>query len=218
MTEDRVRAKRGKYIVGITGGIASGKTVVTDYLKTLGYDVIDADEISRSITAKGMPAVGRLRARFGDGIIDAGGGLDRAALANLVFADTEKLAELNAILHGEISAGIEAEIERQAGLFFLSAPLLFEAGLDEICDCVWLISAEEDLRAKRGAQRDGATEGEVRKRMERQMPDPEKRRRADVIIENDESIEVLLQKVDAEIDKLCRPGCDRDCGIVTAQQ
>ncbi|MDR1778771.1 MAG: dephospho-CoA kinase [Clostridiales Family XIII bacterium] len=187
-------------IIGITGGIGSGKSTVTDYLAEKGYPIVDADKISRQVAEKGQPAVAELAARFGEDILDGEGNLLREKLAERVFPDEEKTRELNDIMHREIIRQMDDQLAfyelQQEPMVYLSAPLLFEAGLTLRCDEVWVVDADEDLRVVRAAERDGISVGAVRARAARQLSDEQRRRRADVLLDNSGSVEALLAQVD----------------------
>ena len=186
--------------IGITGGIGSGKSEVTKLLRQKGYTVIDADEVAREAAVPGEPAMLRLREELPDEVFLEDGNLNRQALAKLMFNDPMVLMTVNEIFHGDIRERIEAAArERQeAGdeTVFLSIPLLFESGADWMTDAIWLVAADEDIRLRRTMERDGLSEEDVRARMQSQMPEAEKRARADVIIENNGIIEELHTQVE----------------------
>jgi dephospho-CoA kinase len=199
-------------VIGITGGIGSGKSTVTAHLRRRLYSVYDADEIAREAVRPGEPALKELTEAFGEDILNADGTLNRSALADRVFGDDAKVEALNAILHGDISRRIDACIDRHRAQVlksrgkmktlktaFIDAPLLFESGLAARCDETWLITADEDIRLRRAALRDGQTEAQIRARAAHQLPDAEKRKRADIVVENNGSIEELIKKIDSLI-------------------
>ncbi|MDR1797743.1 MAG: dephospho-CoA kinase [Clostridiales Family XIII bacterium] len=189
--------------VGITGGIGAGKSEVTDYLLARGYTVVDADELAREATAPGQPALREIRAAFGDGVFvpkpEAGAPdvLDRKALAEVVFADADARARLEAIVHREVEQRIrEADYGGQKLVFF-SIPLLFETQSENEYDEVWLVTADEDIRIERACARDGESPEAIRSRIKAQMPESEKRARADIIIENNGSIADLKNQIES---------------------
>jgi dephospho-CoA kinase len=147
----------------------------------------------------------QIRAAFGDEFFD-GGSLNRAALAEYVFPDTERTARLNEIVWTEVAKDREAFLRKNSntayGTIFLSAPLLFETGMEKSCDEVWLISADEALRVKRAAERDGVTEESVRLRAALQLSDAEKAEKSCRVIRNDGSREDLLRNLDKELRSL----------------
>lgn len=189
-------------VVGLTGSMAAGKSTAAARLRELGAVVIDADQASRRVVEKGRPALAALAARFGPGILDGEGKLDRKAMAALAFTDPAALAALNGILHPAIRAEMERELDRarEAGarVAVLDVPLLFECGYDRLCRESWLVSAPLEARLSRAMARDGSTREAALKRMQAQMSEAQKRALADVILENDGPVEGLLRQVDAQ--------------------
>jgi len=192
--------------IGITGGIGSGKTEVTNIIREEGYIVIDADEISRELAKPGGPVLERLNNEIGQHVFSEDGHLDRKALAALMFNDPETLETVNRIFHPEIKRRISDLISIAASenrkAVFISAPLLFESGADKETDEVWLVTADDDIRIKRTAERDGISEKEVSERIRNQMPETEKLKKADVIIENNGSLEQLRSEIKTLLYKL----------------
>ncbi|MDR0851889.1 MAG: dephospho-CoA kinase [Clostridiales Family XIII bacterium] len=197
-------------IIGITGGIGSGKSLVTTYLRSLNYTVYDADEIAKEAVRPGEPVLERLREAFGPEILNAESGLDRQALADLVFGNEKNVEMMNGIMHGDVISRIDSalcrsrqQLTQTAGsgevknnTVFLSAPLLLEVGLDDRCDEVWLITADEEIRVQRAATRDNVPPEKIRDRIRHQMRDSEKSEKADVIIKNNESPAALYAQID----------------------
>lgn len=192
--------------IGITGGIGTGKSTVSEYLQEKGYRIIDCDAISRGITKAGSPALEELRQAFGDGIFRENGELDRKKTAAVVFSDPEKKAKLERIVTDRVFDELERSIRRAKddGLpaVFLDAPILFETGADRLCDRVWLVTAEEDLRIRRVASRDGMTAEEVRRRIRSQMPEEEKKKRSDSVLDNSGSVRDLQAQIDELLRKI----------------
>ena len=197
MSEDAGNMRR----IGITGGIGSGKSAVTDRLRELGYSVFDADEVAREAAEPGEPAMQLLREEFGDDIFLENGALNRPALSKLMFHNPDVLLKVNEIFHPDIQARIETKINDcdKNDVVFLSAPLLFESGIDWKTDEVWLVTADEDKRIDRVMKRDGISEADVRARMDNQMSDEEKRALSDVVIDNSGTLAQLYKSVDAKI-------------------
>lgn len=199
-------------IVGLTGGIGTGKSTAAGYLKARGFAHIDADEIGRQITADGSDMLPVLDAVFGPegelgekdrAILDEKGSLDRKTLADIVFTDAKKKARLDEVMFRAITAEIDRQIEllqkeNDSGMrgILLDAPLLFEAGLDGRCDCVLVLVADETVRIDRVCRRDGATAQEVRNRINSQMSDNEKIKKSDFVIDNSEGLEELEENLD----------------------
>ncbi|MDD4081184.1 MAG: dephospho-CoA kinase [Eubacteriales bacterium] len=170
------------YIIGLTGGIACGKSNLTSALISCGAVVIDADEISRAITAAGGLALPGIRAAFGDGVF-WGEELDRRKLAGLVFFDPSALKTLNAITHPLIFQEMHRQADQhvdQPALVF-DVPLLFETGADKCCDEVWCAYAAREIQLERLLQR-GLSEEEAIRRIDSQMSTKEKAQRSDHVI------------------------------------
>lgn len=175
-------------LVGLTGGIASGKSTLAAALSALGAPVIDADALAREAVRRGSPALARIAEQFGPAVVGPDGALDRKAMAAIVFADPGARERLEAIVHPAVRAGVAAETARLAGaghdLAFYDVPLLYERGLDREVDCVVVVHAPPEVQLARLRTRDGMTLDEARARLAAQMPIDEKARRADVVIEN----------------------------------
>ena len=186
--------------IGITGGIGSGKTEVTNIIRKKGYLVIDADEISRELAKPGEPVLDRLREEIGDSVFFENGNLHRKALAKLMFNNPDILRTVNGIFHTEIKKRIADMVSRADSdgrqVVFISAPLLLESGTDDMVDEIWLVTADENIRINRTKERDDVSEADVFERIQSQMPDSEKRDRADIIIENNGSLELLHSKIE----------------------
>ncbi|MDR0874780.1 MAG: dephospho-CoA kinase [Clostridiales Family XIII bacterium] len=182
--------------IGITGGIGAGKSAVTDYLRSKGFVVIDADEVQREATRPGEIAMLQLAEEIGDDIFLEDGELNRPMLADLMFSDPDILFTVNLILHSDIRARMEKKIAAAEGTVFLSIPLLFESKERWDCDAVWLVTADEDVRLSRAMARDGADEEAVRARMSAQMPEEEKRALTGIVIENNGTLAQLYANID----------------------
>lgn len=194
-------------VIGLTGGIGTGKSTASQYLQKLGFTIIDADRISREVVEPGKPLLAELKTAFGPEIILPEGALDRKALGSIVFSQEEKRLQLERIMHGEILRTIRDRVKeaRQSGRYraaFIDAPLLFETGLDGDCEIVWLITADDRVRIKRVMVRDGLTAEEVQARIDRQMSEEGKRRRADFIVDNSGAQSELYEALDALVAKL----------------
>ncbi len=166
------------YIVGLTGGIACGKSGVTAALRKAGAPVVDADEISRSLTAPGGTALPKIRRRFGDRVF-SGDALNRLALADAVFGKPEELAALNDIMHPLVYERIEDEVAAyaQSPAVVLDIPLLYETGYEKQCDEVWCVWAPEAAQVSRLKAR-GLSESQAKLRVNSQVPALEKAKRA----------------------------------------
>lgn len=181
------------YILGLTGGIGCGKSMAAAYLSELGAVHVDADGISRALTQPEGAALQPIRERFGDKVFHEDGTLDRAALAELVFGNKDNKIALEAILHPMIQARIMDRIENaaveQAPVVILDVPLLFETGMDALCDEVWAVSVPENVQLERVLERDGLSVDAARARIAGQMAMEERNNRADKVIMTDRPFE-----------------------------
>ena len=184
--------------IGLTGSIACGKSTVSAYLRELGYIVADADAISHALTAPGGRALPLLREAFGDAVFD-GDVLNRRALGSAVLTKTKKRAQLNSILHPMIISEIhEALLSHDAPdtLVFGDIPLLFECGMEEMFDRIWVVSVQEDIQLARIMERDHLSQDEALARIRAQMPLQEKRRLADAVIDSSGTIDETRRQID----------------------
>lgn len=174
-------------VVALTGGVGSGKSTVAGMLRELGATVIDADEAARAVVEPGTPGFLQIRDAFGERYVRAGR-LDRAALAELVFHDSEALRRLNEITHPLVRQWMaerqqEAEARGEARVV-LDIPLLFENGLQDAFATILLVYAPPDLQLRRLVEGRGFTEEDARSRIAAQLPMAEKRGRATYVIDN----------------------------------
>jgi len=187
-------------LVGLTGGLASGKSTVAAMLRQRGAVVIDADELARRAVEPGTPGLAAVVAAFGPAVVDAEGRLDREALAAVAFADDEARQRLEAIVHPEVFQLLAAELERHrasGAVVVFEAPLLIETGLDEGCDVVVTVSAAEDRRVERAVSARGIDAEDARARLRAQLSDAEREARADVVVRNDADVDELERRVEA---------------------
>jgi dephospho-CoA kinase len=193
-------------IVGLTGGIGSGKSAVARMFQEHGAVIVDTDAIAREVVVPPSPVLDAIRAEFGDAVIDASGALDRDAMAKIVFADEAKRLRLNELTHPEILKRVLARIGRYAPatMVVVVVPLLFESGFDRNCQKVVAVVAPQEVRLRRVMDRDGASEAAVRARMRAQLPDGDYERRADLVIRNTGAEADLRGEVDAAWDALTR--------------
>ncbi len=192
-------------IIGLTGGIGSGKTTVSDYFATLGIDVVDADIISHAITAKGSPMLLTLSEVFGAQIL-SNDELDRTKLRQLVFANPTKLAQLNAILHPAIRTQIKHELDHATSPYaILSAPLLLESmvgddkntGLVALCDRVLVVDVPMSLQLQRASRRDGQTQADIKAIIDRQIGREKRLAYADDVVDNSGDLDNLYRQIHA---------------------
>jgi dephospho-CoA kinase len=186
-------------IIGLTGGIGSGKSTVSTILRELGATVVDADEGARVVVQPGQPALGEIRDRFGDAVFAADGGLDREKLADVVFNDERARADLNAITHPRVRAWMAEQMQAAAAAgapaVVLDIPLLFESGLTAGLDEIVVVWAPVEEQFRRAVAR-GLRGDDVRARIKAQMPIEEKRSQATVVINNAGSKEQTRRQVE----------------------
>jgi dephospho-CoA kinase len=187
--------------VGLTGGLASGKSTVAARLAEHGIAVLDADAIVHSLYLPGAPGARAVAEEFGDGVLDARGGVDRSRLAQRVFGDPQALAQLTARVHPLVFEAQQRWLEgrERAGdrLAVVEATLLVESGGRDRYDVVIAVSAPERLRIERAVRRSGETEREgLQKRIAAQLRDEEREKAADIVLRTDGTKEELLRKVD----------------------
>jgi dephospho-CoA kinase len=184
--------------IGLTGGIASGKSSVGRLLEQRGLPVLDADAFAREALAPGSAGAQAVLAHYGDEVRAAGGGLDRAALGRIVFGDGAQRQWLEQLVHPLVRARFDAELEDLAAapVVVLMIPLLFEAGLEELCSTIWLVDCDEAQQLQRLMARDGFSAADARARIAAQWPLARKRALADVVIDNRGGSEQLAVQVE----------------------
>ncbi|MDR1926652.1 MAG: dephospho-CoA kinase [Endomicrobium sp.] len=184
-------------VIGLTGGIATGKSESAKYFEELGAHSIDADTISRELTAKGMPALNELVNFFGHDILCSNGILNRKKLANIIFSDKQAKLKVEKLLHTYIISHINKIISHKINKYnvVINAPLLFEVGLDKICDKTVVIWLPYDIQTKRLATRDNLNVEEIENRISSQMPMEEKVKLADFVIDNTGSKKNLRKNI-----------------------
>ena len=186
--------------IALTGGIACGKSTVSGMLSLLGASIIDADQISRSLTAPGGAALPAIRQAFGDSVFHADGTLDRPALSAVVFADKAAIEKLNAITHPlvkqEMATQLDSCRKQGAPLVVLDVPLLFEANMQHMGDLVACVTAPEEVQIDRMRTRNGFTREEALSRIRNQMPVCEKARLSDIVIDTNKPLEQLQKEVE----------------------
>lgn len=196
------------YIVGLTGGIACGKTTATDHLQSLGACVVDADVESRALTAPGGEALGDIRDVFGDGVFQPDGTLDRRALGEIVFSDVASRRALEGILHPMVQrrmlSAIGEAAKRGEKVVFLSVPLLFETGMDALCNETWVLTLDRDTQIERLMARDHLDRGAAERRIDSQMSTDDKAARAGQVIRTGRQVEQTRQELAHLYRDLCR--------------
>ena len=189
-------------VVGLTGGIASGKSTVSRMFEALGARIIDADRIARDVVAPGRESWSKIVERFGRGILLPDGSIDREKLGRIVFDDAEARSALNSITHpviiSEIAGRVATYIEQDAPLVLIDAALLFESGAKgSTIGEVIIVTAEEEIQVERIVRRDGLSPEAAGKRIAAQMPLDEKRRLADHVIDNSGTLDETRLQVKA---------------------
>ncbi|MGI8938586.1 MAG: dephospho-CoA kinase [Iamia sp.] len=185
-------------LVGLTGGIGSGKSAVSALLADHGAVVIDADAITRELQAPGQPVLAAIVERFGDEVMDRDGSLDRPALAAIVFSDADALADLNALVHPAVGAEIARRMEAEAGtdhLVVLDVPLLVESGRDDMAAVV-VVDVDPEVAVDRLVERRGMEAADARARMAHQASREDRLARADLVIDNSGDLDDLRRRVD----------------------
>ena len=188
-------------IIGLTGGIGSGKSTVSDYLRQKGCYIIDADAISRAVTGPGGPALEPILMEFGVMVFNEDGTLNRNRMSELVFSDEVKRKKLEDIVVTMVIDEFHAQVDhlRESGfegIAVFDAPLLFEYGLEKFVDETWLVTATIEARVARVVKRDNVTREKVMERIDSQMPSSEKEARADYVINNSIDLAWLYEQVD----------------------
>jgi dephospho-CoA kinase len=195
---------RPKLVVGLTGGIASGKTSVSRCFERLGVPVIDADVVARDVVAPGESGLNAIVKEFGPDVLDKQGRLDRRRLRELVFKDPDRRRNLESILHPEIRSCM---LERLRGLnhdyAVLAIPLLLETGQADLVDRVLVVDAPEAVQIERTHRRDGVSEADVRDIMAAQATRTDRLARADDVIENNGTLGELFNRV-SQLDEFYR--------------
>lgn len=179
-------------VIGLTGGIASGKSTISSILKAVGWPVIDADLIARQIVMPGSKGLEQIVNRFGPQMLNSDGMLDRKKLGKTVFDDPKKLSDLDKIEHPLIQEAIDSQLDefkkQHLPVVVLDVPLLFETGMDQECDLTVLAVVDRKTQLERLMKRDHCSKAAALKRINAQMPLEEKMRRADVTIDNNGSL------------------------------
>lgn len=192
--------------VGLTGGIATGKSTVAGYLRKQGIPIIDADVIAREVVVVGKPALDEIRTVFGDTVINEAGELDRKALGKLVFGNRALLKKLNAITHPYVYAEMEAQAEhyRIAGeqLVILDLPLLYETNNHAGAQKVIVVVVTEEKQLERLMKRNDLSLAEAKQRVAAQMPLAQKQLLADFVVDNNGTIQSTYEQVDQILKKL----------------
>ncbi len=204
---DAGRQRLGRMaVVGLTGGIASGKSTVAARLRERGVPVVDADRVAREVVEPGQPALEAIRARFGEGVMQADGALDRGALGARVFADPVELAALNAIVHPAILRRVGERMEALRGeghpFVVYEAALILENRLAPGLDALVVVIAEPEVQVERLMARNALDEAAARARLAAQTDNATRLAAADLVIENHGDVEALRARTDEVVEAL----------------
>jgi len=195
-----MRAPRTFLLVGLTGGIATGKSTVSEILRQLGCKIIDADQLARDVVEPEQPAWKQIVAEFGRGVVTDEGALDRKKLGAIVFADAERRKRLEAITHPAIRARFQARLDELAaqgfaGIVVFDAPVMIESGNYKNMDRLVVVVTDDATQAARLQERDGTDQAEGRRKIASQMPLAEKAKLADYVIDNSGAREATAAEV-----------------------
>lgn len=181
------------YVIGLTGGIGCGKSEAAKYLASLGALHLDADQVSRSLTAENGEALPEIRRVFGDGVFNDDGSLDRKSMAEIVFNDPSARRNLEGIIHPLVQRSMLRQMDEAARqgikVIILDVPLLFETGMDTLCDECWTMYTDRETQIERIMERDNATREHAEARIDSQMSSEERNARAARVIDSGKSIE-----------------------------
>ncbi|MFA9499592.1 dephospho-CoA kinase [Mannheimia sp. E30BD] len=191
------------YVVGLTGGIGSGKTTVSDLFAELGVDIIDADIVARQVVEKGTPLFDKITEHFGDDILNAEKELDRAKLRQIVFNNESEKDWLNNLLHPAIREEMVKKLQESTACYVIwVVPLLIENKLTEFCDRVLVIDVSPEIQLERATRRDKSKEETIKNIIAAQVSREERLSYADDVIENNLPIEQGLQLIKEQVQAL----------------
>lgn len=183
-------------VIGLTGGIACGKTTASNFFAEQGIEIIDADIAAREVVAPGEPALTEIVTRFGDEMLQPDGSLDRKKMRELVFADADKRKQLEAILHPRIRQRLRKQLQQAKGPYVIfSVPLMFESGLDQLTDRVLVIDVSPEVQRQRLIERDGSSVEQANAIVSAQMPREERNSRADDIVDNSTNLDDFISQL-----------------------
>ena len=192
-----------KKIIGLTGGIGSGKTTVAKFIEDMGFPVYFSDDRAKEIVNDDEVLKNRIKELLGDEAYDENGFYNRKYVSGIVFNDDEMRLQLNALIHPAVKIDFENWVENQNSEFvFKETALLFELKLNESCYKSVLVTADDNIRIKRVMDRDGKTYREVEAVMDKQMPEKDKVKKADFVIYNNSNIEDLKTETEKTVMKL----------------
>lgn len=196
-------------VVGLTGSIASGKSLVSRILKDMGITIVDADLVAREVVKPGQPAWHKIKKTFGSEVLNVDLTINRKLLAEKVFGNEQRLKSLNAITHPVIIEKIAGEINvfrtesrNRQKLLVIDVALLIETGLEKMVDKVWVVYIPEEIQIERLIKRDRITYEQALKRVRSQMSGEEKKKHADAVIDNSGTVEETRERVEQLVQEL----------------
>ena len=185
------------FILGVTGGIGSGKSAATQWFESQGIQVVDADIVAREVVEKGQPALQKIQQTFGDWVLQPDGSLDRRALREYIFQNPEARQTLEKITHPAIRQSIIKQLQKPRSAYvILVSTLLFETNQQEMVNHTLLVDASEQTQIQRASQRDGQNQEQIQKIIAAQMPRERKRELANDVVFNDGLLEHLHQQLE----------------------
>ena len=200
-------------VIGLTGGIGTGKSEAARYMGSLGAVLINADQVGHEAYSPHSEAWRQVVGAFGEGILQDNGEIDRRSLGAIVFSDPDQLARLNGIMHPLMARMVQDKIgglrENGVGVVVVEAALLFEAGWDSLVEEVWVTDSPEESVILRLSQRNGMTEEEARKRLSSQMDRAERLDRSDFVIDNSSDVGALQAAIDGLWDSRVKERTER---------
>ncbi len=206
----------GKYVIGLTGNIATGKSVVRKMLEHLGAFGLDADALAHQALAKGGPAQTPAAKLFGEWVVAPDGGIDRARLGKIVFADPQALAALENIIHPQVKKGVDFLISRShAHVVVIEAIKLIESGWAADVDALWVVNASEAVQIARLTEKRKMSPAEARQRLAAQGPQADKLKAAKYVVDNSGSFDDTWAQVQAGFGKIVQPAAAKAAQVLT---
>lgn len=191
-------------IIGLTGGIGSGKSAASQQFEALGIKVVDADIVAREVVQPGTPALQEISRHFGSEILQEDGQLNRAALRKIIFSDASQRTWLEQLLHPIIRASIINQLNEASCYYsILASPLLLETDQHELCDRIIVVDCSEEQQLERSCRRDANSAEQIKRIISTQMPRQERLAKADYIIDNSNTVETLNTQVEQLHAKFC---------------
>ena len=201
---NHVKSSGGRRVLGVTGGIASGKTAVLKLLAKSGIPTIDADDLAHACIRRGKPAYRAILARFGSDVLRSDRQIDRRKLGKIVFSDSARRRQLEKIIHPCVAKGLRQFIRRHQGIIALDIPLLFEARYESWMDLIIVVSSTPAQQLRRLMRRNRLSRLEARRRLASQIPLADKCRRANLVLDNTRTPEWLRDQVEVLVMDLKR--------------